>query len=528
MQIASTRIAHNRPSGDKITAGTSFSAASVDANLSQGVVPADVYVDLVNKELTNQPSPGTIQLTDRGQAVKKERVRLGVLNLTLVPAFVAPGALLGLSAFPSNPLVGAAMGAGIGLAMVADNAAQSKGKVLIEHDGQKTDREWYGTPSNFQKTPQELRTLLHSTGVLGDRVEIVPPELEGTPKPELLSAVEQQRQPLLALAKQRRLLADFGGKSRYGQAALQQIDAVMARELLGRGKPVHVVTVKSVEDTPHQLTSEAHSGVHHQKNVESHFYLERKLDYQLQRIDDPAQLQKVPEGKGLPESTAGLPRDLTSFTQTVYQREEKGGRTIVKDSDQRHSSLKEVLVGDTKVNRPAQATAALRSMVDPSTRGYVIAGAVAGAVAGMAVPGLDPAVGLTLGGFGGHFVGRAAVARTAEGLPDKPTLQKVATGLGAVAGAGIGVLSAMQTGDAGLAAGGFIGAFGGMAAGVLLGQMKSRSFAKTAGMAGFTAGGYLGVAAGAFGFHPATAVAMGALGAVAGGSLGYIMTQGKR
>jgi hypothetical protein len=251
------------------------------------------------------------------------------------------------------------------------------------------------------------------------------------------------------------------------------------------------------------------------------------LDYQLQSIREIAELGSVADGKGLPESILGVPRDEIEFKQVVYRKQESAGRTIDKNSDQTYQELREVLIGDTSPGGQGQRLGSMvKSMVDPSTRGYTITGAVLGTVAGAAT-GIDPAVGLTLGGFAGHFIGRQAVARRSNGEEASPLLTRVATGAGAAAGLGIGLLAA-SAGDVNTAfvAAGAVGAFGGLCSGVLLGRGKGE-LGKSMAMGGFTVGGFAGVGLALTGGSPMASVALGALGAVAGGCMGYVATRAK-
>ncbi|HIB64418.1 MAG TPA: hypothetical protein EYO33_04715, partial [Phycisphaerales bacterium] len=112
--------------------------------------------------------------------------------------------------------------------------------------------------------------------------------------------------------------------------------------------------------------------------------------------------------------------------------------------------------------------------------------------AGLAVPGVDPACAATLGGVAGHFVGRVSVAKAARNRESAPILKKVLAGAGAIAGVGLGVMAAAQTGDVGMVAASTVAGLGGASAGLWL--MRGKPHAAEAALGGFALGGALGIA----------------------------------
>jgi hypothetical protein len=523
MYIQSTATKHPKSSPTRTTA-----AGKLAAELSAGRIPEDMYIKPGKEVAEGQPKLGEgLPVNHRSQSVKSARRRNTFANVVMAPMTAAPGALLGSMAFPNAPFVGAAVGAGIGVAMALDWGREFNGTVKIESGDEVVKRKWYGAPENFERKPSELHTIFHATGVLGDKVELVPFQPEGQSDPKLLKELTAHKDTLKSLAAQRRLLADLGGKSRYGKPAMQVIDPVQARELLGRGRPISVIDVTKSQDVEHELTTKANSGIHHKKSLKTYGYTEKQLDYQSQTIREIADLNKVLEGQGLPESVLGVPRDEQDFQQVVYRKQESADRTIKDKKDQSYQELREVLIGDASpVGQGQRLGSVVKGMVDPSTRGYAITGAVLGAVTGMAT-GVDPAVSLTIGGFAGHFIGRQAVARRSEGEQAGSTLTKVASGVGAVAGMGIGVLAASAADPSGaMVAAIAVGATGGLFSGALLGRGKGE-VGKTLAMGGFTLGSFIGMGVAATGGGPLASVALGALGGVAGGCFGYIATRGK-
>ena len=503
--------------------------ARLERDLAAGRVPEDLYIVPGEQPQVVEGKPDGIRLpvNFRSTAVKKARSRARVATAVLAPMMATPGALLGTLALPGAPLVGAAVGAGIGVAMALDSGREYRGTVKISGEHGESRRTWYGEPENFERTPAELQTIFHSTGVLGDRVDLVPFQLEGSADPQLLAPINDHKEILKDLAGRRRLLGDLGGKTRYGKPALQLLEANQAKELLGRGRAVHVIEVVDLKKVEHRLKTEAHSGIHHKKSLQSYEYTENHIDYRLHTMRRPEDLRSIQDGQGLPDSMLGVPSGETRFSQTVYQKQESAGRTIKDKKDESFQQLKEVLSGSGKTASPGNRLgSAVSGMVHPSTRGYTITGAVLGTVAAAAIGGIEPSVGLTLGGFAGHFIGRQAVARTAEGTEMSSVGRKVVTGLGAAAGLGIGVLAASADPQSALVACGTIGLLGGMGTGVLLGRGRGE-LGKTIAMGGACVGGFAGIGLAAMGGGPVASVVVGALGAVAGGCMGAIAGRGK-
>lgn len=504
-------------------------AARLDQKLAQGELPQDVFIlPSSQPQVLDKAEPGALPVGTEPEGLRWSRRHALVSTSVFATLTGGVGAAMGMMAIPGSPLLGSAIGAGVGVALGVDTFRDMRGKVNVNQDGETSTRRWYGSPKSFKKTPQELRAVLHATGALGDRIEAVPfPRQEGDTDPQRLAELAPHRETLKELAEQRRLVADFGSHSRYGKAALQMVDLGQARELLGRGKPVQVVTVGEIQDQPHQLTTEAQSGTHHRKEIRDYHYVERQFDYQLQTIREAEDLKGIKEGAGLPDSTVGVPLEGGIFKQTVYSREASGERTISKEGDRQHESLREFLVGEgSKAKSSSPAASALKSMVDPSTRGYAIVGGVVGLVAGAALSGIEPAVGVTLGAVGGHFVGRAAVARTAENRSSNKTLNKVLIGAGAAAGVGLSLLAAAQTGNHAVVGCGFIGLVGGFSGGALAGRKMSKGAMGNMAMGGLCVGSLTGIYA-AHAAGPVATVAMGALGAVAGGTLAWMATRRK-
>ena len=497
----------------------------VDEALSQGELPQDIFLQQDDESgglsLVSRSGPGAVPLDGNRSGVKNARNGTLARSLAGAPLFMAPGAMLGYVGMPGYPVLGAAVGAGVGLAMLYDVINRDRGEVEVNSSAGEGSRSWWGTPENYEKTPQEQHLILNATGVLGDKVvpvqNFVP---QGASDPQLLEELDSHKERLKALSSERRLLADLGGKTRYGKPALQLIDAGAARELMGRGRSIHLLDRGEVAQEVKSFKSESHSGIHDKKALESYSYTETSFSYRLQELKTPTDLERIAEGEGLPENFHGVPRDENRFSKNTRFGQAKADRVRHGRDDKVTKSHSETAVGEPATRKDSAFINSIRSMTDPSTRGYAIAGGVLGACAGMAVPGIDPACAATLGGVAGHFVGRASVAKAARNRESAPVLKKVLAGAGAIAGVGLGVLAAAQTGDVGMVAGSTVAGLGGASAALWL--MRGKPHAAEFVMGGFALGGALGVANSFIGQSLPATIAMGALGASLGGTVGYL------
>lgn len=520
--------------------------AKLDKELASGVLPEDVYIrdaaGSQDAEVFSEAKAGAIKLSDGSEKI--EDWRSGVWGRRALStagglALAAPGALLGTVGVPGNPVLGAAIGAGVGLAIHWDNIHRDDtGLITFEHNGEVTKKEWEGFPQNHTKTPEELHTILHSTGVLGDRVQVVAePKIEGEIKTEILAALEEHKTSLNQLAKERRLLANLGGETRYGKEALQTIDARTARELLSRGKSVEVVSVENLNDEDHNLTSRTYFEAYSKKFVESYSYTARDFDYKLQTIESPEDLELVQDGEGLPDTTAGVPAEGDHFTQTVYKSKGKAHRFRLKDGDEKQSRFREAMLGSAKPQSNRGLAGSLKSMVDPSTVGYTAAGAILGAAAGSGIPGLDPGAAATIGGVVGHFVGRSAVKRAAkrdvapEWAPAKavnPVNKWAAIAAGTAVGLGAGFMASQATGENGQFAAMALAAGGGACTGFVAGKPRGNiDRAMMTGSMGMAAGFATGFARSLGYSNLATTIVITALSGALGGSAAWLAMRPK-
>lgn len=163
------------------------SLARLDQQLAKGEVPRGLHVlegtEGRDSQILTEAIEDSVSLTDGADRIEtyNQGATGRIVRSSIAGAMVAaPGALLGVVGVPGNPMLGAVLGVGVGLALHWDaNHKDDRGLISLTLDGESTIREWRGQPENHIKTPAELRTILHSTGILGDQILAqTPPPIE--------------------------------------------------------------------------------------------------------------------------------------------------------------------------------------------------------------------------------------------------------------------------------------------------------------------------------------------------------------
>jgi len=353
--------------------------------------------------------------------------------------------------------------------------------------------------------------MLTALGELGENIAPASVSLQGTADKQILEDLKEHRDQLLRLAPQRRLVADLGGRSSYGQDALQLVDANAARELAARGKPVFVVNGEKSTDQPHHLRTTAYTGTRNEVVVDDYQYVDRKFDYSLIPL---AQLGQAPsEAGGVPEGLMGVYARGGSYTQPIERHCEQGQRLFLDKGHeiQRHTLEKATRLESPQVG-PSGVPQVLASLTRNSTKVSTITGGILGGCAA-GLLGVEPTAGLIVGGVAGHLLGRVSLAAEPGG-----TAPKVARGLLMAAGAAVGVGLAVHGGlHANLA----VGSLGGLLTGALLASKLSPKNLHAIAQGAFIGGSLLGICAGVSA-TPWAMIPMLALGGVGGAVLGRI------
>lgn len=323
------------------------------------------------------------------------------------------GLLAGLALTDFSPL-GGALGAGLGV-YIAWNRGPRKdnGQVRIELDGEKRTTSYHLKTTSYEKTPAEVRTEGMVDGRLGDQIAAYTPSAEEIPEQSPGLELAPHRKTLRQLAKQRKLVAPFGQKSKYGYETLNLVDAHMAGRLMAAERPVYVVAGES-QDQEHTYKVSASNEHSTTRREISEKYVERTYNYSLKALEGTESLQQLPQGEGLPEGFTGVYENLNSLTQTVGSDEQNGFGWVGKDARkqtfksrriQRDAQLELGATNKTGVDRTYSLN--VRDLI-------TLAGVAAGMATGMGLsPGVPAAalVGGVLGGVAGREIGLFAQSK---------------------------------------------------------------------------------------------------------------------
>ena len=121
--------------------------------------------------------------------------------------------------------------------------------------------------------------------------------------------------------------------------------------------------------------------------------LEKQIDYTLSEVKIPEDLEKISDGKGVPEGMLGIYKDANSYKETVYRKSQSGygevngpgGKGVTKDnySMTEKSAIKNPSIKTTSSNDVKTRTAHYWNMPAYATMGasigtYIAANALGG------------------------------------------------------------------------------------------------------------------------------------------------------
>ncbi|MHB2016000.1 MAG: hypothetical protein ACYCW6_03530 [Candidatus Xenobia bacterium] len=196
------------------------------------------------------------------------------------------------------------------------------GVVETQLDNQRRRRSFYIHPHLYQRSPQEVRSVLYARDELGEHIR--PHSMQNSldvsvPRDRMLTA--SQRHELVALASARRLVADFGETSRYGHPVATVVDSVLAGRLLtaGAATPVRLYLVTTMDswEAPHHLIVRGRSHRGSIRLGDCYAWTETRCSYHLARLERPADLDSIPAGGGVPPKLVGLYRDQEQYSETT-------------------------------------------------------------------------------------------------------------------------------------------------------------------------------------------------------------------
>jgi hypothetical protein len=381
----------------------------LDRDLAKGVIPEDLSYALGQDDFQR----------DRGvyrQGVMANMLPFGVggsifgLSLTEIPA-IAAAVSLPVSFICAGIVAGATVG-------WLRHKFNHTGKVTVDLDGKKSTAPYYEHPEHYKKSPQMLRSIMTAKGVLGEKIlphTFKEGDIPSGLDPKKLDELRSYAKDLVKLEKDRRLVASFGKKSRYGKDALQLVDANMARDLIAGGKTVYVVNGKETTQVPHHYRADLLKGQnseHIEAMTETFDYQETKFDYSLTPLKTPGDLSKVEKGTGIPEGIMGVYDGEQSYSEVVfrdkqfgYGKSDHGPRTSSEVFKYNHA--RESRVDDPSI-KPS-GSAEVKFVQRPNFPFLLgMTGAVAGGFTAMSLGLLGlPAAALMATGFvTGKFIGR--------------------------------------------------------------------------------------------------------------------------
>lgn len=322
---------------------------------------------------------------------------------------------------PHGYVIGPLFGVGVGLYTAWEGLhRQQTGTVKVTHDGQESERDFYGHPSKVAMTAEEVQFKLLAEGQASPSRVLAFNGQAPEPAPEKLAPWKEQAPALKKLAEERRLVADFGQKTPDGQTALHLVDGLTAARLAANGQSVYAVNAGAPKDVEHSLTLVGFNVAHSESNSEDYRYLQREVDYTLTQLKTPEDLAGLAQAQGVPEGMFGLLEGVTKYGEILnYGNFRASGETYspefgnkpIRRSDR--SSWEETLrVEDRRLNYSGGLTTRFQ-MNFPALLG--LGGTAAGLMTAMAItgPGVPgPALmAATIGFLGGRAIGRAINSR---------------------------------------------------------------------------------------------------------------------
>lgn len=294
---------------------------------------------------------------------------------------------------------------------------KSSGNVSVNIDGKKFSQPWYMSPDRYSKSPEMIKFIMTAKGVLGDRIgahALKDGDVPATLDDSKLKELKGYSKSLAGLAKERRLVADFGEKSLYGRDALHLIDGNLARDLIAGGKNVYVVNGRETKQIPHHYVADMTRGnntSHITTMTEVYDYLETKLDYSLTPISSPADLARIEKGTGIPEGILGVYGKSDSYSEVVFRDKQYGYADINKGPRKSSEVIKYDHSNSTKVSEPAISASDsvyprfVHRFNLPFFLGMI--GAVAGGMmaVGFGIQGLPAGTMMATGFLAGRFIG---------------------------------------------------------------------------------------------------------------------------
>lgn len=234
--------------------------------------------------------------------------------------FVAETALgagvIGAAGIVGGLTVGLVAGAVAGCLWArARHNTRNRGSATIDFNGDRRSTDYNFQPNAWHRSERELEV---EHDLVGDRILAVP-QAEAPPA-KLSDRIVKLAEKLTGLDRDRRLLADLGGRSRRGEPALQQISAITAMALLAKGKPVHVLSDVRTRDTSNSMEICVENATGSQRIHRHYEWIERTVDYEIKALTVDNDWHALGDSAGLPRGLSGVPRDRSTYTECVAMR----------------------------------------------------------------------------------------------------------------------------------------------------------------------------------------------------------------
>lgn len=380
--------------------------------LPEGLVPRDRHDWFPSFPVTADMSTWKAQMEDRSGPAAADRKRymhrmLGDTAIKAVIGAVVGGCILSASATVSPFLMAAGGAAAAALYGWRKWHRHEQGTVSVDNDGVQRKTKFHFNPKHYDQTPQELRTVLLSQDVLGDRIHAAARPAVSDVDPARLAALKPHLGTLQELDADRRLVAALGNRSAYGHDVLDLVDADTARKLMAAGKPVFVVNGEGVQDVPHRLSVDARSPDRQRINIEAHDYTERQFNYSLTPLKGPEDFPDIAPADGLPQGMTGVYRHAGQVSAPVYRQSQEDARELGKTRNT-HAREDFEQASAADVARGGRVGTVITHHLNFRAIGTLL-GAAAGEVLGLALVG-SGAPGIFLAcvaglGFAGHVIG---------------------------------------------------------------------------------------------------------------------------
>ncbi|MCE1247893.1 MAG: hypothetical protein LWY06_14720 [Firmicutes bacterium] len=298
----------------------------------------------LDEDLKNNKMPESLHEMANGSDLRHQKFLYGLKQAVQAGMSVVLGGCFATffipTIAPGNP--GAVIAAGAGI-MTAVNLFRNRGKftgeVQIKMNDQSRNETFYNDPRIHRKSPQELRHILISKGILGEQEPAGKSMGVETPKNinrEILETLKPHAETLRKLSSERRLVADFDQKTTYGNKMLNPVGSALAVQLIAAGKPVYIIDGTSTKTNGNYLqeTGRSHNGKVKLSSLDQ--YTEATFNYNLKKVSSAKDLEEVnKDAKGMPAGFSYVLADSDHCTSITS----RNGKSSFELTEERYAFL---------------------------------------------------------------------------------------------------------------------------------------------------------------------------------------------